>query len=189
MTIKADGTYNLETENPEVRKEIDIRGRMLMFACDIEYCLLNIIAFCSPDPYNHARTGQFHSMRMKNKIDNAICDIKRHNIQYYYEFEEAFNSLDRFREVRNDMAHFKSDFPNGDLSKFKVVYVEKDAATGIEGIRSRVYTDAIIIELYNLFAITNARLSALWFRLKAEFDNTHPLQYPQSDNDLTNNRE
>ena len=178
MSITNEGVYNLSTESNETRKEIDIRGRLMMFACDIEYCLLNIISFCSPDPYNHERAGQFHSMRMKNKIDNAICDIKRHNLSYYYEFEQAFNDLDRFREVRNDMAHFKGDFQNGDLSKFKVLFVDKDLATGIEGIKARIYPEEIIISLYNLFAVTNSRLSSLWMRLKQEFDEKHPLAFP-----------
>ena len=179
MSINKDGRYVIEKENEETKREIEIRGRIIMFACDIEYCLLNIISFCSPDPYNHERAGQFNTMRMKNKIDNAICDIKRHNIKYYYEFGDAFNNLEIFREVRNDMAHYKGDFPECNLDIFKMVFVEKDPATNIEGLKARTYTASRIIELYNIFAITNSRLCNLWFRLKDEFDERHPLAFPQ----------
>jgi hypothetical protein len=182
MSIKNNGSYNLLTESEETRKEIEIRGRILMMACDIEYCLLNIIAFCSPDPYNHERAGQFHSMRMKNKIDNAIRDMKNHNIAYYLEFESSFNNLEKFREVRNDMAHYKGDFPlSPNLSIFKMVYVDKDQITNVEGIKAKVYSESELIENYNLFAVTNARLSSLWFRLKNEFDSKNsPLLYNAS---------
>jgi hypothetical protein len=182
MSIKNDGSYNLLNENEETRKEIEIRGRIIMMACDIEYCLLNIIAFCSPDPYNHERAGQFHSMRMKNKIDNAICDIKKHNMSYYKEFESSFNNLEKFREVRNDMAHYKGDFPLApDLSVFKMVYIDKDQITNAEGLKEKKYSEKQLIDNYNLFAVTNARLSLLWFRLKNEFDSTNsPLLYNPS---------
>ena len=76
------------------------------------------------------------------------------------------------------MAHFKGDFQNDDLSKFKVLFVDKDLATGIEGIKARIYPEEIIISLYNLFAVTNSRLSSLWMRLKQEFDEKHPLAFP-----------
>ena len=98
---------------------------------------------------------------------------------YYKEFESSFNSLEKFREVRNDMAHYKSDFPLApELSAFKMVYVDKDAVTNIEGLKGKIYTEKEIIENYNLFALTNAHLSSLWFRLKIEFDSkNHPLVY------------
>ena len=51
--------YDIIKEVPDTKKEIEIRGRYLMMACDIEYCMLNIIMFCNPDPNTHERAGQF----------------------------------------------------------------------------------------------------------------------------------
>ena len=62
--------YDILKENNATKKEIEIRGRFLMMACDIEYCLLNIIMFCNPDPGNHERVGQFKEMRMAGTLAN-----------------------------------------------------------------------------------------------------------------------
>ena len=161
--------YDISKENDAIKKEIDIRGRYMMMACDIEYCLLNIIMFCNPDPHNHERAGQFKKMQMNGKIENVICDIKKYKTAYYNEFKESFDGLEEFRIVRNDMAHNKGDFPNEpDFSIFRVTYVEKDS-NGIEAMMYKDYTDTFIQESINRFAKINGDLSALWFRLYKEY--------------------
>jgi len=177
--------YDILKENSATKKEIEIRGRFLMMACDIEYCLLNIIMFCNPDPRNHERVGQFKEMRMAGKINNVIADLKKYKPNYYTEFKNDLDGLEEFRIVRNDISHYKGDFPNDpDLSIFRIVFVEKDE-TGIEGIKYREYTDENMAKSFDKFALLNARLSALWFRLSNEFNSSdHPLAYPPS---LTNN--
>ena len=35
MSINKDGRYVIEKENEETKREIEIRGRIIMFACDI----------------------------------------------------------------------------------------------------------------------------------------------------------
>ena len=59
---------------------------------------------------------------------------------------------------------------------------EKDKdEKGIEGIKYREYTDEYMAKSFDKFALLNARLSALWFRLSNEFNSSdHPLACPQS---------
>ena len=173
--------YDISKENPATKKEIEIRGRYLMMACDIEYCLLNIIMFCNPDPGNHERVGQFKEMRMAGKINNVITDLKKYKPTYYSEFKKDLDGLEEFRIVRNDMSHCKGDFTNEpDLSVFRIVFVDKDE-NGIEGIKYREYTTEYIKLCIDNFALLNARLSALWIRLSNEFNSSnHPLAYPPS---------
>lgn len=168
--------YEILGENAATKKEIEIRGRFLMMACDIEYCLLNMIMFCNPNPGSHVRVGQFKEMRMAGKINNVIADLKKYKPKYYIEFKTDLDDLEEFRIVRNDMCHCKGDFPNApDLSVFKIVFVEKNEA-GIEGIKNREYTDDYMAKSFDKFALLNAKLSALWFRLSNEFNSSdHPL--------------
>lgn len=102
--------YNINNESEFTKNEIAIRGQYLMMACDIEFCLLNIIMYCNPDPNNHERVGQFRGMKMSAKINNVISDIKKYKPDYYSEFKDAFDGLEEFRIVRNDMAHHKGQF-------------------------------------------------------------------------------
>ena len=177
--------YDISKENSSTKREIEIRGRFLMLACDIEYCLLNIIMFCNPDPGNHERVGKFKEMHMAGKINNVIADLKKYKPNYYSKFKNDLDGLEEFRIVRNDMSHCKGDFPNdSDLSIFRIIFIEKDE-NGIEGIRYKEYTDEYISKSFNNFAILNARLSALWLRLSDDFNSSsHPLAYPPS---LTSN--
>jgi len=175
--------YDIIKEVPDTKKEIEIRGRYLMMACDIEYCMLNIIMFCNPDPNTHERAGQFKEMKMAAKINNVICDMKKYHLTYYNLFKDAFDGLEEFRIVRNDMSHCKGDFPNSpDLSIFRIVFVEKDE-NNIERIMYKEYTEQYIEESINRFGIINGKLSALWMRLKKEYDAVNPFVHPST---LTN---
>ena len=59
--------YDISKENAATKKEIEIRGRYLMMACDIEYCLLNIIMFCNPDPGNMKGLGNLKKCEWQEK--------------------------------------------------------------------------------------------------------------------------
>lgn len=179
--------YNTSKETAAIKKEIEIRGRYLMMACDIEFSLLNIIMFCNPDPYNHERLGQFTEMNMAGKINNAISDLKKYKKEYYLEFQNDFEGLEEFRIVRNDMAHYVGLFPNEpDLSVFKIDYIDKDGSrkdvnNKKEYMKNKEYTDQYILESLNRFATINNHLATLWFRLKNEFEfssNNPPLIHP-----------
>lgn len=160
--------YDISKETAATKKEIEIRGRYLMMSCDIEYCLLNIIMFCNPDPHNHERAGKFKEMQMGGKINNVICDMKKYKPDYYTEFKAAFDGLEEFRLVRNDIAHNKGDFPNDpDLSIFRITFVERDNS-GIEALMYKDYTHTYIQESIGRFAKINGELSALWIRLYRE---------------------
>jgi len=176
--------YDISKENKSTKKEIEIRGRYLMMACDIEYCLLNIILFCNPDPHNHERVGQFTEMKMASKINNVIKDLREYKPDYYNEFKEDLNGLEEFRMVRNDMSHCKGDFPNEpDLNIFRIIYPERenksDKTNLKEFMKYKEYTDAYINESVNRFAILNNHLSALWMRLSYEWNSkNHPFVNP-----------
>ena len=77
-------------DTPATIKEIEIRGRLIMLACDIEFCLLNIIIFCNPTPNNHERTGKFKKMLMQGKVDCVICDMKKYKPLYYNDLKILF---------------------------------------------------------------------------------------------------
>ena len=154
-------------ESAKTKKEIDIRGRFMMMACDIEYCLFNIIMFCNPDPHHHERMGQFKKMRMNAKIDGAIADMKKYKADYYKEFEEEFNSLEEYRKVRNDMSHAVGIFPNDpDLSIFRISFV--DELEGVPRMRWRDYPDTYIASAFSQFSKINLKLTILWKRLADE---------------------
>jgi hypothetical protein len=172
-------SYRISNETPAIKKEIEIRGRYLMMACHVEYCLLNIIMFCNPDPNNHERVGQFKEMRMAAKINNVIADLKRYKPNYYTEFKKVLDGLEEFRKVRNHMSHCTGDFPyEPDLSIFRITYVDKDEI-GIEGMKFTEYTDEFISKTINEFATINGNLSILWNRLSNEFaSENNPFVHP-----------
>jgi hypothetical protein len=159
--------YDISTENAETKKEIEIRGRYLMMCCDIEYCLLNIIMWCNPDPNNHERAGQFKEMKMANKIESVICDMKKYRIQHYLNFKDAFDMLNEFRLIRNDICHCKGSFPNPpDLSVFRILYIEKEDPSDKQDKREffmyRDYTEEFIEKSINDFGKLNNHLGTLW---------------------------
>lgn len=161
--------FDPSTENSQTKKEIEIRGRYLVMACDIEFSMLNVIMFCHPDPYNHTRAGQFKRMQMAGKIQNMIADLKQYKMSYYQMFENDLKDLEEFRIVRNDMAHAIGRFTNEDLSVFRIDYVDVDE-NGTERMYYKEYTEDYIRESLNLFSHLNGILFALWMKLKAEFE-------------------
>ena len=120
--------------------EMEIRGRFLMMACDIEWSMLNIMVHCAPDPLVQR---DFKEMRMHNKIECTISDLKRHKPALYTEYEEELNKLWDFKEFRNKLAHRKIDFAP-DLKSFKFRYV--DLHEGKERIFEEQFTVADIFK-------------------------------------------
>ena len=159
-----------------------------MMACDLEFSLLSIIMYASPDPFNQKRLGEFSEMHLNEKINNAVCDLKKYNRKYYKEFKEDFDALDEFRIIRNDMAHCVGFFPNKpDLNMFCVDSVQKedkkDKANKNEWFARKNYPNEYISESLDRFAAINMRLAALFYRLKLEFEltsKTHPFVKPST---------
>lgn len=169
--------YDIFKENPEVKKEIEIRGHYLMMACDIEFSLLRIIMYCSPKPFNQKRLGEFTGMKMSEKINNAICDIKIYNNYYYLEFENEFDGLEEFKMVRNDMAHCVGLFPKApDLSIFRIDFIEKadttikkDTKNKSDAFHYKEYDESYINDSLNRFKQIIWKLHLLSGRLEHEF--------------------
>jgi hypothetical protein len=164
--------YDVYNESPETKNEVLIRGRYLMMACDIEFCLFNIIMYCSSDPNNHERAGQFKEMQMAGKINNTISDLKKYAPAYYLEFKDSFDGLEEFRIIRNDMSHGKGHFPFApDFSLFQIITVTKDKF-GIERIKFKDYNKDYIFRSMANFAKIIESLTYLWQRLKQEYNSS-----------------
>ncbi len=165
-------------ESSSTAAEIDIRGRFLLMSCDMEFTLLNIIAFSAEDPNNQIR--KFKDMKMYDKINNAIADLKNNKPNYYEEYKEQLDQLNEFREIRNDFAHCKMNFPDeNNLKIFRILFV--DDVGNDERLKEAVYTWEIYYEALHKFITLNRKLATLWLKLKTEYDLTHgehPLVYP-----------
>jgi hypothetical protein len=149
------------------KAEIDIRGRFLMMACDIEYTLLHIMMYCAPDPLNQIR--KFEGMMMHNKIEATIADLKRYKPNYYNEYEKEIAKLWDFKMIRNDMAHYKMHFPNeSDLSVFRMVFVSND--NGVERVGYREYTLPFLVKSIKDFRRLNVVLAELAQKLMDEYN-------------------
>lgn len=117
--------------------ETEVRGKVVTLSIDIEFSLLAIMAYSSPDPYNQQR--EFKKMTMGNKIDCAIADLKKHKPEYFAQYEIELAKLEEFRIVRNDMAHHRMDFPEvGNNQVFRIYYV--DLFDGKEAMHYKDYT-------------------------------------------------
>jgi len=156
------------------------QDNFLMMACDLEYTLLNIMAFSAPDPLNQIR--RFRKMFMSEKINNTIADLKHYKPNYYQEYQIHLDQLHDFREIRNDMAHYKMDFPNrNNLKEFRIIFIDEDE--GIEGLMQKHYTWDFFIDSLQKFKKLNGVLAGLWMKLKVEYDllqGEHPLVHPNS---------
>lgn len=171
---------NIFTENLAHIKEMKIRGVYMMIASDIEFILLSIINYSSPNPINHERAGKFKAMKFSQKINNTRRDLKDHKPHYYEQFEGALNGLDELINVRNDMAHCVGSFPNEpDLSIFKIHYVDKDE-NGIEGMKFKEYTDEYIEMSCERFSRITLELTMLMQTLHADCNSKdNPLIHPE----------
>lgn len=123
---------------------------------------------------------------MGGKVECVICDMKKYKLDYYNKLKTFFDGLKEFKEIRNQFAHYKGDFPNEPiLDIFTLTYVETDE-TGMERMRTISYTDTDIQIFVDKFASINGALAALWMHLKKEFDaisGVHPFVYPSTHTD------
>jgi hypothetical protein len=153
-------------ESMEILAEIDLRGRFLTMAADIEWTLLNIIVYSTPDPVNQLR--KFKGMMMHGKIECAIADLKKYKPQLYKEYEGELNKLWEFKEIKNDLAHYKMRVEEGDRSTYiEVLYVDEDQ--GVERILSKQYTVDYILDAVKRFRKLNMTLLELHTRLQTDF--------------------
>lgn len=166
-------------EDIETIAEIDIRGRYLMMAADLEFCLLNILAYSTPDPLNQIR--RFKKMMFNDKVLCTIKDLKKYKRNYYNQYKDDLDKLDEFRIIRNEMAHNKIDFPfKGDLSRFHVVFVDEE--NGVEGIKLKEYTLPYLKDSIDRFRKLNVVFAQLWLSLKDDYNSgmNTPLVHPNA---------
>ena len=148
--------------------EIDIRGRFLMMACDIEWSMLHIMIHCAPDPMNQIRKFNSKEMRMHNKIECTISDLKKYKLNYYEEYKDELDKLWEFKDVRNDLAHLKLLVEdNFDFKLFKFLVIQDDE-NGKEKLYYKPYTIEYLKECLRKFTDLNLNLAKLVDRLRSE---------------------
>lgn len=104
----------------------------MSMACDIEWTLLHIIVFSSPDP---DRQRQFHKMHMHEKIQNTIADLKTYKPDQYSKYKNELEELWEFKRVRNDMAHHKIMWEGENektLKVFKMYSIDEQERAKVE---------------------------------------------------------
>lgn len=150
--------------------EIDIRGRFIMMAVDVEFTLLHIMMFCAPDPQHQLRRFNSEEMRMHNKIECTIADLKKYKPHYYEEYKDELAKLWEFKTVRNDLAHLKLTIKAGQKSKFEFFqfYFIQDNENGEDSLFYKDYTMEYFKEILKKFTALEMTLATLAERLKAE---------------------
>ncbi len=160
-------------ESIDIIAEIDIRGRFMMMSCDIEWSMLHIIMFCANDPNNHHRVNQFKNMMMNEKIECTICDLKKFKPQYYAEYKEHIDMLLEFKEVRNDMGHYRIEFDDDTLKSFKMPYIGEE--NGELRVLWKHYTMIQMKDIVDRFRKANFMLMELVQKLNADYLLIQPM--------------
>lgn len=159
-------------EEPKIMAEIDIRGRFMMMACDIEWSMLNIIIYSTTDPNNLNRVNQFKRMMMNEKIQCMVCDLKKYHPNLYAEYKEYIDMLMEFKDVRNDMGHYQLDFEDDTLQSFKMQYIgEEDGELRVLWKR---YTVEQLKDVISRFRKANIKLMGLSSILFEQYKSTNP---------------
>lgn len=161
-------------EEPKVIAEIDIRGRFMMMACDIEWSMLNIIMYSTTDPNNHHRVNQFKGMMMHEKIQCIICDLKKYHPNFYIEYKEHIDMLVEFKEVRNDMGHYRLDFEDETLKSFKMPYIGEE--NGELRVLCKRYTLEKMKDIVSRFRKANLKLMELVLKLYEQYNSANAIQ-------------
>jgi hypothetical protein len=176
-----------------LEKEILIRGRFLVMGADIEYCILQIMLFCHPNPYAHERMGKFKKMTMGEKINNVVCDVKKYLLNDYLSYKEYFDGLDLFRDMRNHVAHDKMEFINEELNPIRFAFLQTDLIDkNKEWSRYAEFNDSYLSECLEKFGKINHYLGILWSELESNFyksGGSHPFVHPSVHIGLQNNIE
>jgi hypothetical protein len=155
-------------DDMETLAEIDIRGRFIMMACDLEFTLLHIMMHCAPDPMNQIRRFNSDEMRMHNKIECTISDLKKYKPHLYEAYKDDLEKLWEFKIVRNDLAHLKLLFDkNSDFKLFKFLLIQDDE-NGKERLHYKPYSIEYLKECLIKFVDLNMALVKLVEKLQAE---------------------
>lgn len=155
-------------ENLQIIAEIDIRGRFMMMAADIEWSMLQIILYSAPDPSHHRRANQFKGMMMNEKIECTISDLKKHKLNYYNEYKEYLDMLIEFKEVRNHMGHYRLQFEDEVLQSFKMPYIGTEC--GELRVLYKTYTLRQMIDIIERFRMANFTLMELVQKLQVDYN-------------------
>jgi hypothetical protein len=139
--------------------EMEIRGRFLMMACDLEWTMLLIMTHCVPDPLIQR---DFKEMTMHNKIECTIADLKKYKPDIYREYEKELEKLWEFKVFRNKISHRRMDF-NKDLKSFRFQYV--DVHEGKERIFEELFYVQDIYYAIGEFQKLNLTLAALFMKM------------------------
>ena len=151
------------SENAKI--EANIRGWFMMMACDIEHTLLRILANCSPDPLNQIRRFNSDEMRMHNKIECTICDLKKHKPLYYDEYKDQLELLWEFKTVRNDLAHLKMTIDKKSNPMIFNLWLIADDVNGKDKLHYKPYTYDYLETCLVKFRQLNIELEGLADRL------------------------
>jgi len=146
-------------ENMKILAEIDVRGRFLMMSADVEFTMLLIMTYLSPDPFNQIRN--FTGMMMHNKIECTIADVKKYRPDLYKEYQKDLEKLWEFKVIRNDIAHYKMQFEDSESPKFFDVYYV-DEENGAQRLFSKHYLIAEAAESVRRFRRLNMKLYKLF---------------------------
>ncbi|HVM88726.1 MAG TPA: hypothetical protein VMT76_11105 [Puia sp.] len=66
-------------------------------------------------------------MRMHNKIECTISDLKKYKPHYYEEYKDKLEKFWEFKIVRNDLVHLKLLFDkNSDFKTFTFLLIKDD---------------------------------------------------------------
>ena len=143
-------------EKTEIMAEIEIRGRFMMMAADIEWSMLHIIIYSAPDPNIHHRANQFQGMMMNEKIECTICDLRKNKVNYYNEYKEYLDMLIEFKD--DTFSSFKMLYVGSECGELKICY--------------KTYTLVRMMEIITRFRKANFKFMELVKKLESDFHST-----------------
>ncbi len=123
-------TPGLTFSQKTVLREVNIRGRVMTFATEIELLLIKVILFSIYNP-DEDILRSFVRMTMGKKIETAIKDLQKYKPEVYVEYSHLFDSLSKLVEFRNHMAHCQMAWNEDNPSYITVIDFEK-----IQGVRN-----------------------------------------------------
>lgn len=152
-------------ENLDILAEVELRGRFMMMACDLEWQLFSIMIYCNV--FDQKKTRKYKGMMMAKKIDCTIADLKKYNLDYYSEFKDAFDSLEEFKKLRNYFGHNRMRFEEAKHpSNFSFFYI--DESNGAERIHQKSYTMSEMLDAIKRFRKLQQVFMTLVGRLQEE---------------------
>ena len=158
-------------ESPEAKVEAAIRGRFMMMACDVEFSLMRIMANCSPNPLNQIRRFNSEEMRMHNKIEATICDLKKYKLHYYEEYKDRLAILWEFKIIRNDLAHYKMTIDKTADPILFNLWLIADDVNSKDKLHYKPYTADYLEISLSKFRQLNIDMEELADRLLADIEN------------------